>query len=52
MEDICELVHYSALRDQPVRMDYIEKLLPTVNFKNYDEESYNEWLRYKYGMES
>ncbi|KAL4468594.1 hypothetical protein ABPG74_005097 [Tetrahymena malaccensis] len=51
MEDICEKVHYEVMNDQPVRIDYLQKLLPNVNFKSYDEEQYNEWLRYKHNLD-
>jgi len=40
------------MHDEPVRMDYLTKLLPGVNFKVYDEDAYNEWLRYKYHLDS
>ncbi|KAL4496012.1 hypothetical protein ABPG72_015434 [Tetrahymena utriculariae] len=51
MEDICEHVHYQVMNDEPVRIDYLQKLLPNVNFKSYDEEQYNEWLRYKHNLD-
>ncbi|EDK31908.2 hypothetical protein TTHERM_00118709 (macronuclear) [Tetrahymena thermophila SB210] len=51
MEDICEKVHYQVMNDEPIRIDYLQKLLPNVNFKTYDEEQYNEWLRYKHNLD-
>lgn len=52
LEEICEIVHFNVVKDQPVRIDYINKLLPGINFRAYDDSAYNEWLKYKFNMEA
>ena len=58
VQDACEVVHYHAVNDIPVRISLVRKIAPDIEFTSTDvinEEEYEEWLKhkhYKFGEDS
>jgi hypothetical protein len=55
LKDACEIVHYHALNDIPVRITLVKAVMPDIDIKKsdiLDEQEYEEWLRYKHNMDA
>lgn len=58
LQDACEIVHYHAVNDIPVRISLVKRILPDMEITSADvinEQEYEEWLKhkqYKHGEDS
>ena len=49
-KELCEIIHYACVNNIPVRVIYIQKLLPNAEIDEksiLDEKQYEEWLKTK-----
>lgn len=50
LQDACEIVHYHAVNDIPVRVSLVKKIAPEIELSSNDiinEQEYEEWLKHK-----
>jgi hypothetical protein len=55
IKDACEIVHYHAYNNIPVRISLVKMIIEDFEIKQndiIDEEKYEEWLKYKNNQEA